>query len=616
MAARPSSPVLFALASLATALLLALHGWHATIANGFDDPDSLMRIVEVRDFLAGQGWYDLLQPRLFPPDGVFMHWSRLVDAPIAGLILALEPTLGPAEAERLAVNLWPPLLVVPFLAGLAAIAHRFAGWTGAFWVIPLFLVSPSVGGIFLPGRVDHHNVQAILIAWMVAGLVRAAGGWRAGALAGFMAGLSLAIGMEVIHAVAIAAAGLSLAWVFDGRRYRSAATGFGVAFALSTAALFFATVGPDRWSALACDALSPVYLVSAGISGLGLAAVASLLRGEPGDGRAGMLIRGGALAAVGAFVIWIAALYFPLCLGGPYAGVDPALQPIWLDLTTEAQNIFIVWSNDPTTVPILFGPPVLACVVAAVVGRKLARSDRIGFACLIGLIAACLAVGTFQIRGTVPAQSLAVALGAAAVGLVWQRHRGETGLLAVLKRSIWLPLAPIAWFFLLLPWIDETADRRTAEYADFGTCRVELGETLSAEPPGKVAATVMLGAFLLFRTEHSVYAAPYHRGGEGIIAMEEILTAPAGPDRTLLSRLGATYLAVCRADRANPPVTKKAPDGLLARVLNGAAPAWLLPLRVTDSILVYRIDGADPSVRIDALSVTGTPGRLGLRPSL
>ena len=45
--------------------------------------DDAMRLVEVRDLLAGQGWFDLTQYRLSPPGGVAMHWSRLVDVPLA-----------------------------------------------------------------------------------------------------------------------------------------------------------------------------------------------------------------------------------------------------------------------------------------------------------------------------------------------------------------------------------------------------------------------------------------------------------------------------------------------------------------------------------------------------
>lgn len=35
----------------------------------FPDPDDAMRLVQVRDWLAGQSWFDVTQYRLSPPAG-------------------------------------------------------------------------------------------------------------------------------------------------------------------------------------------------------------------------------------------------------------------------------------------------------------------------------------------------------------------------------------------------------------------------------------------------------------------------------------------------------------------------------------------------------------------
>ena len=40
--------------------------------------DDAMRLVQVRDWLAGQSWFDLTQYRLDPPSGVDMHWLSLI----------------------------------------------------------------------------------------------------------------------------------------------------------------------------------------------------------------------------------------------------------------------------------------------------------------------------------------------------------------------------------------------------------------------------------------------------------------------------------------------------------------------------------------------------------
>src|SRR5690349_3091496 len=100
-------------------LLLVI--WSATVLSyllaGLGGAESLstddaMRLVEVRDFLAGQSWFDLTQHRLDPPGGVAMHWSRLIDVPLAVLIWVGETMLSPALTERIATTVWPVVLLL------------------------------------------------------------------------------------------------------------------------------------------------------------------------------------------------------------------------------------------------------------------------------------------------------------------------------------------------------------------------------------------------------------------------------------------------------------------------------------------------------------------------
>src|SRR3546814_9021348 len=71
-------------------------------------------------WLAGQGWWDLTQYRVNPADGgVPMHWSRIVDAPIAGGILLLRPLFGQPLAEQMVMAIWPPLHLGALLIAVA-----------------------------------------------------------------------------------------------------------------------------------------------------------------------------------------------------------------------------------------------------------------------------------------------------------------------------------------------------------------------------------------------------------------------------------------------------------------------------------------------------------------
>ena len=87
----------------------------------FPDPDDIMRLVEVRDLLGGQGWFDPDQYRIDPLREVPMHWSRLVDIPLALVIGALTPLVGQSAAEGVA------LIAVPLLTLLVAPVFSIAG---------------------------------------------------------------------------------------------------------------------------------------------------------------------------------------------------------------------------------------------------------------------------------------------------------------------------------------------------------------------------------------------------------------------------------------------------------------------------------------------------------
>ena len=117
---------------------------------GLGDTDDNMRIMQVRALLNGQGWFDLRQYRLNPPFGANIHWSRLVDLPIAGLILALRPLLGGAGAERWAVAIAPLLPYLLLLFSLSLTARR---------LIHPGALSARAAGVVLR-RVDQRHVPA------------------------------------------------------------------------------------------------------------------------------------------------------------------------------------------------------------------------------------------------------------------------------------------------------------------------------------------------------------------------------------------------------------------------------------------------------------------------
>ena len=149
--------------------------WQAIGALDLSDTDDAMRMAQVRDLLAGQSWWDLAQYRVNPAGGgVLMHWSRIVDAPLAAGILLLKPLFGQAMAERIVMALWPPLLGAA-LSVACAVGYRNLSDRRIAYVVPLFLImSGYILVQFRPLRIDHHGWQIFLAMLVMAQALRPA----------------------------------------------------------------------------------------------------------------------------------------------------------------------------------------------------------------------------------------------------------------------------------------------------------------------------------------------------------------------------------------------------------------------------------------------------------
>lgn len=79
------------------------------------DTDNSMRLAQVRDLLHGQAWFDTAQHRMNVLNGLPMHWSRPVDAPLA-------PLMG--VSEGFALRAWPPILFLAVLLLLSLAASN------------------------------------------------------------------------------------------------------------------------------------------------------------------------------------------------------------------------------------------------------------------------------------------------------------------------------------------------------------------------------------------------------------------------------------------------------------------------------------------------------------
>ncbi|XYD10567.1 hypothetical protein R1A27_08895 [Methylobacterium sp. NMS12] len=321
--------LLWVLAALCIVTMNAPHAvWETVHHLRVPDTDDAMRLVEVRDLLSGQGWYDNVQYRFLPPGGVPSHWSRLVDAPIAGLILALTPLTGLARAEGLTAALWPMLLFGLYGCLLYRGVRRSFGSRPALLALIAATQTLGVTIQFQAGRVDHHNLQIISILGLAFCMIR--GGLRPGVIGGFLAAVSLAIGLEGLPFVALAALFLTGDWCLRGRPALPSLAGFGLGLGLAAPGLFALQTAPALWGVTHCDALSPPWLWLT-LGGLGLAAGAA----AAGERLATVLARLALAGLAGSVLLAGFATAFPACLGGPFPDMPPLVRIHWLLTVNE-----------------------------------------------------------------------------------------------------------------------------------------------------------------------------------------------------------------------------------------------------------------------------------------
>ncbi len=400
---------------LGCGLVLALTGAKALMVwrtGVFLDPDDAMRAVEVRDFMAGQGWFDMVQHRMAPGHTVPMHWSRLADLPLAAGIELLRPMLGFDTAERVVRLFQPVACLVLFLTALARLGDRLLGRWGVLAVSLLAACCLETVGVFIPGHIHHHALQVMLLmvlATVVAGGVSNPGGRAArAAWAGALSALTLAINLQNLPFVLVTIAAFGSGWLIQGAAFDRALRSFALASMAGTGAFFLLQVPPDHYMAPTCDAFGAPHLLAFWIAGAGLlilGASSRLLRTP--------FRRAAAAALLGAILVFTLQRTYPGCLGDPYAGVDPLLKTRWLDEVGEAMPLGRLLDRDPVgTIPIV-AALVLGLILVLAAAWRSTGERRVAWLVVAGFTAVGTAGAVWEVRVAASAEPFA------ALGVAW-----------------------------------------------------------------------------------------------------------------------------------------------------------------------------------------------------
>lgn len=590
---------------------------HSPILRGeFSDPDDYMYLDQVLDLMKGQSWYDNVQHRLNPPDGVPIHFSHVTMIPMI-IVASFFRLLGFGYhgAAMLMAIIYPSFLFGGLLAAVRWMSSRYIPKTWAGISAYIALSCSILTFAFQPGHIHHHGTIVLVVAWALACTIRIFDEpertlWPA--LAGAILGLGLTIALEILPWLLIISAWIGLwATATGGKAVRAGLLYALMLFVVSAAGLL-ATKPPAHLLTIDILMYSVVYVILTGsiavaFSGLSLFANAkSVWR----------WLAGGFFAVVtgGAFLH-----HFPALITGPYGDVAPEIHAIILDNVIEAQPL-----KDMDTPWIEVGffalSSFIALIISAYILRRCAKKDRwawgLYFTLQLVVLLACL---FYQRRFSGMCGMLSVMPLTVAFYHGWQwigRHVQG-------RKRFWVEIALILSVgfgtnvlypavldgrsfnkgVLLFPFSFSQETQRCQMY--------DLEKALNdpeqlGDKPHTILSGMSLGSEFLFRSNSSVLSAPYHLNVQGNVDATRFFSTPYPSEAEAIVRRRNVDLVIECAyipsfylfapgkkgnPENDPSVIKDFAPHMAELLVEGRAPPWLhrVPLPNVSNYVVYSV---------------------------
>lgn len=572
---RGSLPLLLIWLAVCAVLILVTR---SQIMSGIGwDPDDQLRIVQLRDWLGGQSWFDTTQYRIGEPDSQPMHWPRWIELPLALVILSLTPIFGAAIAETSAMVIVPLLTLGVAMWLVMKITEQLFDRPIAILAAALTATAVPVVAQIRPMRVDHHGWQIVLALTALWTLF-----WPARRTGGIALGAALALWLSIsLEGLPISAAFIVLLvwrWVVqteEGVRLFWTL----LSFLIASFILYLGAQGGFDTAINYCDALSPAHLLACTV---GAAIMLPSIKYLPTN----LWLRVGSLAVAGMAALAVVYSLAPQCMGGAFNTMDPIVREYWLVNVLEGLPIW--YQNGKTMVTLLGGSIIVGLgSLIYIVRVRPAGIDRsqlfvLGYAFLWALI-----LSLFVQRATAVAAAFALPF------MAWAVHQAFLGARAI-QRPLWRILATASVVFLILPgplaiaMFNSVSGEQAPSEAnpEILSCRNDESlARLNALPRSNILAPFDFGPRILLLTPHAVLATSHHRNDGAMANQISIFTSAPDVARGLMDDHNIEYIIACDGEAELALYADKHPEGLWGQLDTGRKPDWLQAVHLRDSDL-------------------------------
>jgi hypothetical protein len=571
-----------------------VRGFAPILDGGLVDTDDYMRLVRVEHLWQTGAWFDSVIPRVDPPIGLALHWTRPMDVLLMAGTLLGTPLLGFRSALFWWGSAISPVLQILSIGAMVWAATPLISRRWLPLVALLYVAQPGIMLRFLVGRPDHHGLLILLLVLAIGFCLRVAQDpeSRSNAMwAGLVGAMAIWVSVESLVSVMAAISAFGVCWLFSDRRYARALVTYSIGLVAGLAAALLVERGVSGFLSVEADKISIPYLVM--FTGNGV--LWWILAGAEDRGWLGVSRPWRAVwaalgaVAVAALVIWLFPQIFadPMNVGGDLyvrkhlthvSEVQPMLT--WSALTGPAGasalgNAFLWLGIALPAVPWLInrcfvGPlserrmwiflavAALAFVPLTVHQIRWSSSAQV----VLVLPYACLAAAV--------AERLAVALSGTLVSIVRP--------FVIVGMCIWVYMPNVLANIVNGPAIS---------MVDIGkTCSIKGLESTLNDPFGlgsrsmKILAFIDYGPEILYRTRHSVLSIPNHRYQPGFAASYHIMSAEDfSVARQLLRKNSVDLVVRCTKGPDSMFYESEAGGRTLYQALSeNAPPSFLTPI--------------------------------------
>jgi hypothetical protein len=543
--------------------------WQMAISQNFDDPDDFLRLQQIRDFVAGQSWFDLTQRRMAAPDGLAMHWSRLVDIPVLLFVVPLTPLIGAHLAEVVATIGAPLLNLLALMIAIVVITRRLVGHDVATSVLAclMALSAPTVYLQIHPARIDHHGWQIAFAILAVAAMLH-----RKSRFSGIAAGVALAlyinISIEGAPFVAAAVGIVGLLWAF-GREDAERLLTMVCTLAVTSVAATALTAPSYRWTENYCDAVMPSHLLAMAVAAAGTVLAVRLGATRHAATRLVLLV----------LVLLVTVATFgsiaPTCLGSPFGKLDPVIDKFWYQNVTEGLPF---WRQDAITAATMVAFPVMAAIgtILGVIRAKSPEMQR-RWLIMLALLVVTFVTGAMVRRaaGVTHIVALPGALILIGIAIRAAEQRLPSPLGAVATAAAIMAMSPITPIFAVASMMSPPKVM-AAPKGPVDPCeRLCVLDRLAKRPAEPMLASIDLGPMVIARTPHSVYGTGYHRMVGPLRETILFFEGSSAQGEAFMRRKGFRHILVSPTSAEAVLFMKKAPKGMMAQLVKGPLPDWL-----------------------------------------